>query len=228
VSISLARELHRGGRYVVVLAFYRLTVALRVDEKIEGTGELQWGGLKEALLARSEQAPNRDGCVVFGLESDCGHRRRPCLRWVPTAGDRRRLVRSMELIVDALRSAHGADVELAIQAVHPWPWEPGGPVTSALHSGGNHHMCATCVSSDAEESVVDANCRVHRLENLFVAGSSVFPTSGFANPTFTPATLAIRLVYQLLAVMGDRKSVPAAGLAGSPPVSQRCSLEPSP
>jgi choline dehydrogenase-like flavoprotein len=46
---------------------------------------------------------------------------------------------------------------------------------------------------DPKQGVVDGNCRVHGLANLFVAGSSVFPTSGQANPTLTIVALALRL-----------------------------------
>jgi choline dehydrogenase-like flavoprotein len=49
----------------------------------------------------------------------------------------------------------------------------------------------------AELGVVDANCRVHAVDNVYVAGSSVFPTGGYANPTFTLIALAIRLADHL-------------------------------
>jgi len=45
--------------------------------------------------------------------------------------------------------------------------------------------------------VVDADGRVHGLANLFVAGSSVFPTGGAANPTFTLVALSLRLAEHL-------------------------------
>jgi choline dehydrogenase-like flavoprotein len=54
-------------------------------------------------------------------------------------------------------------------------------------------MGTTRMAEDRSAGVVDANCRVHGVANLFVAGSSVFPTSGWANPTLTILALALRL-----------------------------------
>lgn len=59
--------------------------------------------------------------------------------------------------------------------------------------GIGHHIGTTRMSDDPRTGVVDRNCRVHGLVNLFVAGSSVFPTSGYANPTMTIVALAERL-----------------------------------
>jgi choline dehydrogenase-like flavoprotein len=56
-----------------------------------------------------------------------------------------------------------------------------------------HHMGATRMHSDPKQGVVDENCRVHGISNLYIAGSSVFPTSGRANPTLTIVALALRL-----------------------------------
>ena len=56
-----------------------------------------------------------------------------------------------------------------------------------------HPMGSTRMSDDPSRGVVDRNGRVHALENLYVAGSSVFPTGGHANPTLTLVALAIRL-----------------------------------
>jgi choline dehydrogenase-like flavoprotein len=49
------------------------------------------------------------------------------------------------------------------------------------------------MSADPDDGVVDADCRVHGTDNLFVAGGSVMPTAGFANPTLTIVALATRL-----------------------------------
>lgn len=58
---------------------------------------------------------------------------------------------------------------------------------------GDHHMGATRMSHTAENGYVDPNCRVHGVDNLYIAGSSLFPTSGYANPTLTIIALAAQL-----------------------------------
>jgi choline dehydrogenase-like flavoprotein len=61
----------------------------------------------------------------------------------------------------------------------------------------NHHMGTTRMASTPERGVVDADCRLHGVDNLWVAGSSVFPTSGCSNPTLTLLALAVRLADHL-------------------------------
>ena len=58
---------------------------------------------------------------------------------------------------------------------------------------GRQHMCTTRMSPSPAAGVVDTDCRIHGMTNLYVAGSSVFPTPGFAKPTFTIVQLALRL-----------------------------------
>jgi choline dehydrogenase-like flavoprotein len=55
--------------------------------------------------------------------------------------------------------------------------------------------------TDPKLGVVDANCQVHGVSNLFITGSSVFPTGSYANPTLTNIALAIRLADRLRDVM---------------------------
>ncbi len=62
---------------------------------------------------------------------------------------------------------------------------------------GGHHIGTARMSSDPKRGVVDPQCRTHDVENLYMAGSAVFPTSGSANPTLTIVALAIRIADQL-------------------------------
>ena len=59
--------------------------------------------------------------------------------------------------------------------------------------GDQHHMGTTRMQRDPSMGVVDENCRVHGVANLYVAGCSVFPTGGTFNPTLTIVALALRL-----------------------------------
>jgi choline dehydrogenase-like flavoprotein len=71
------------------------------------------------------------------------------------------------------------------------------PLTELHYTDASHHIGTTRMSDDPRTGVVDKDCRVHGVGNLFIAGSSVFPTSGFANPTLTIVALAIRLAEHL-------------------------------
>ncbi|MEW5716878.1 GMC family oxidoreductase, partial [Pseudomonas sp. SB113] len=62
---------------------------------------------------------------------------------------------------------------------------------------GYHQIGLTRMSESQSTGVVDRNCRVHDVANLFVAGSSVFPTAGQANPTLPAVALALRLADHL-------------------------------
>ena len=64
-------------------------------------------------------------------------------------------------------------------------------------TGGKHHMGTTRMHDDRKQGVVDPTCRLHETENLFIAGSSLFPTGGYVNPTLTIVALAIRLADHL-------------------------------
>lgn len=61
----------------------------------------------------------------------------------------------------------------------------------------NHQMGTARMSQDIATGVVDAELRVHGTRNLYVAGAAVFPTTGFANPTFTAMALGLRLADRL-------------------------------
>ena len=64
-------------------------------------------------------------------------------------------------------------------------------------SDGYHQLGTTRMKSSPREGIVDTDCRVHGVNNLFVASSSIFPTSGHANPTFATVSLAVRLADHL-------------------------------
>jgi choline dehydrogenase-like flavoprotein len=71
------------------------------------------------------------------------------------------------------------------------------PLISAHPIGGYHHMGTTRMADDPRRGVTNAWGRVFGVENLYIVGSSVFPTSGWANPTLTVVALALRTSDQI-------------------------------
>ena len=67
------------------------------------------------------------------------------------------------------------------------------PSGDLRYTDASHHVGTTRMSSRSHDGVVDEQCKVHGVANLFIAGSGVFPTSGHANPTLTIVALAVRL-----------------------------------
>jgi hypothetical protein len=151
-----------------------------------------------AVTAMSEQTPNPASRITLSDRRDRTGVRLPVLEWKLNEHDIGSARRSIELLGNELAAAGLGDFVPASN-------EHGGrlpPVT-----GGWHHMGTTKMSTRASNGVVDPNCRVHGVPNLFIAGSSVFPTGGFANPTLSLVALAIRLAHHL--GRGSRTDEPA-------------------
>ena len=158
------------------------------------------GGVEVALLVRGEQAPNPDSRVTLSGERDSTGVRRVKLDWRLSEID----VRSVAVLVEAL----GRELaRLGLGKVEPADWLASGrwktdPLVSSHPIGGYHHMGTTRMGTDPRASVTDADGRVHGLANLWVAGSSLFPTGGWANPTLTIVALALRSAERISAELG--------------------------
>jgi choline dehydrogenase-like flavoprotein len=139
------------------------------------------------LRAQAEQAPNPDSRVTLGARRDRFGLPVARVDWRPTSSDRASIRASQETVDTVLRAAGLGHVELMLGDEHP----------PALLEGNFHHLGATRMHTDPSLGVVDADCRVHGVRNLYVAGSSVFPTYGCSNPTLTVVALALRLADHL-------------------------------
>ena len=103
------------------------------------------------------------------------------------------VVQSHHVLDEALRAAKIGHLEYG-----PGPAERADSVRMQALDG-YHQLGTTRMSSNPSEGVVDRDCRVFGFDNLYVASSSVFPTSGSANPTLTTVALARRLGHHLTA-----------------------------
>jgi choline dehydrogenase-like flavoprotein len=148
-------------------------------------------------VIRAEQAPNPDSRVTLNGERDTLGVRRVALDWRFSGLDKDS-VRGTMLALDGEMRRTG----LGTVTPEAWLAEDGpewlvDPLVSGHPIGGYHHMGTTRMAASPRDGVVDADCRVHGIANLYVAGSSVFTTSGWANPTLTIVALALRLAGHL-------------------------------
>jgi choline dehydrogenase-like flavoprotein len=139
----------------------------------------------------SEQAPNPNSRVTLAAERDALGCNRAQLDWQLSPLDIRTIIRAQEIIGEELRCAGLGHLHIELHDETPPP---------DLH-GGYHQMGTTRMHVDPKKGVVDENCRVHGVSNLFIAGPSVFPTVGYANPVLTFVALAVRLADHVRKLM---------------------------
>lgn len=180
----------------VLDAFRRLdqgdTTALAVLRDMEEAPPVP-GGRRFRLFSRQEQAPNPDSRVTLGTERDALGMPRVVFDWQLTELDKR----SMRTFYEVLGREFGRQGLGRVQILD-WLREDDSAWPTFL-SGGWHHMGTTRMHEDPAHGVVDANCRVHDVDNLFVAGASVYATAGSVNPTLTLVALTLRLSDHLKA-----------------------------
>jgi choline dehydrogenase-like flavoprotein len=144
-------------------------------------------GVTELIVVNyCEQMPNPQSRVSLSDKRDRFNMLRLVLDWQIHPQETHSLVRLQALLDKHLRHHQLGCLET-----------PAEPFSTVRYTDASHHIGTTRMSTDPRQGVVDSQCKVHGIDNLFIAGSAVFPTSGHANPTLTLVALAIRLSERL-------------------------------
>jgi choline dehydrogenase-like flavoprotein len=192
-SARLAREMLRDIDKVALAAYRRAFV---------GDGPMDYVRVRTCV----ESVPNSESRVTLTGERDSLGRRVIRLDWRLDGLEMKSMRRAHELLDAGLRRVGLGRLDVNLE-----PDASGWPPSMIA---GRHHMGTTRMHRDPRQGVVDEDGRVHGLANLYVTGSSVFPTTGYVNPTLTIVALALRLADHVKRVMA---SLPEAVEIGSAP-----------
>jgi choline dehydrogenase-like flavoprotein len=205
-TLSLPKELARSAQCAVPFAD-------RLVEAVAGDAlQCDRGGLEDWLASRdpekypwgllvinSEQALNPESRITLSEARDAFGLQRIRLNWQALPIDTHTVQDTTLAFAAHLAARDVGRVRLYDSILAEQP------ILAAAADGqqlsGSHHMCATRMSDDPETGVVDRNCRVHGISNLYIGGSSVFSSPGFQNPTYTIVQLALRLGDHLAETM---------------------------
>jgi choline dehydrogenase-like flavoprotein len=149
---------------------------------------------QDALFFQAEQAPNRDSRLLLGRDVDEFGTPRIQARIRFLEIDCRTVTEFYWQLDRSLRSAGLGFLEYDRSGLTQYLER----VTSRFNSFA-HHLGTTRMSANSQSGVVDSDCKVHSVDNLYISGGSIFPTSGHANPTLTIIALALRLADHLVA-----------------------------
>lgn len=165
-----------------------------VDLDVQGKGvRSQLEGLTDGtsvafrVLVRMENTPNPESRIFLVDETDAYGLPRTAVNWQVNDYDFEYIDRLCEVMGGKIGLGGGrlrVDYNRERARRRPGSYQA-------------HHMGTTRMSTYPENGVVDVNLRCHEVSNLYVAGSSVFPTFGFANPTLTIVALSLRLAQHL-------------------------------
>jgi len=148
-------------------------------------------------VMRAEQAPNPNSRVTLSGECDVLGLPRIKLDWQFSDIDKHSAAGAMRALDTELRRldlGHAESASWLEEGGPPWECDP---LVSTHPVGGYHHMGTARMADSPKDGVTDADGQVHDIENLYIAGSAVFPTGGWANPTLTIIALTLRMAEKL-------------------------------
>ncbi|HEX3127037.1 MAG TPA: GMC oxidoreductase [Thermoanaerobaculia bacterium] len=134
-----------------------------------------------------ELLPNRDSRISLADSEDIFDQPKTRADWILNSADEEANFKTLaSLFETAVTKKGGGPVDIGSWA----------DIESRMVFNG-HHLGTTRMSATEEDGVVDGNLKVHSLDNLFVAGSSVWASAGISNPTFSIVAFSIRLADHL-------------------------------
>jgi len=146
------------------------------------------------IVCQFEQVPNPENRLFLNHKKDALGLNRVSINWNLSETEKRTVLETTKLAASVLSKLNLGRVKIEqwlLDKSNKWPLNL---------QGAWHHIGATRISDNPKTGVVDKNCKVHGIDNLYISVCSVFPTSGYVNPTLTIVALSLILADHLKSV----------------------------
>jgi choline dehydrogenase-like flavoprotein len=190
ISFGVVQEVSSYGRTAAVKNFFKnLACNLGVSDKLQFIENFNCPGAG-TIGTLLEQFPSPEGSrITLSEERDALGVRKAVVKWVLSPEDRT-TIRTIGREIAKNFASSG----LGFVKLNDFVTNDALEIQVSHHC---HHMGTTRMADSARWGVVDKHCKVFGVKNLYIAGSSVFPTGGGGNPTMPLVQLAVRLAEHL-------------------------------
>ena len=172
------------GKNILELACY----APKLSKFLKFNREQICGSIIQAVW---EQEPFKENKVTLSKKLDYLGVPKTKLYWKKTKNDLMNVRKTLEVFASTF-------IKENIGRIKIYPYLNDGNFPQNENLASSHHIGGTRMSNNPNNGVVDKNCKVYGQENLYVLGSSIFPTGGYTNPTLPIIQFSIRLAEHLL------------------------------
>ena len=191
ITLSIVKAVKSYGRTREIKNFFKnIACQMELSDKVSYISDFKCPGMGN-ISTLMEQSPNLNSRVMLSNDKDAMGLQRAKFDWQLNDYDRRTIMTIGQKFAKEFKKADLGIVRLEEFVIHD------DKQTDSKFSRHAHHMGTTRMSKSPKYGVVDENSKVHDLENLYIAGSSVFPTGGACNPTMPIIQLSLRMADHL-------------------------------
>lgn len=178
---NIQRELRILNSQIFLEVLPELSITARIKRKLGLSSQTRFVAIRNYM----EQIPLPENRVTLSEKRDALGLPKAKIIWQISNQDKKTMISFHEIMQKEFQKLKIGELASPLlgKDLKDWP----------IRQDASHHMGTTRMGDAPASSVVDKNCKVHGVGNLFIAGSSVFPTGGYANPVATIVALAIRL-----------------------------------
>ncbi|MDB4076239.1 GMC family oxidoreductase [Porticoccaceae bacterium] len=189
ITMGIVKRIRSYGRTKAIKNFFKnIACQSNIEDKVQFISNFKCPGMG-SIGTLIEQSPNLNSRVTLSKAKDNFGQNKARLDWQISPYDETTIRRTAIALAKEFNEAGLGTIRVADFILDE--------TIDIQYSHHSHHMGTTRMSNSDKKGVVDRNCKVHGVDNLYIAGSSVFATGGACNPTMPIIQLCLRLAKHI-------------------------------